>query len=102
VTGTINFGGESITHGIMTKLKVSKQEASKLKGEYGLDAGKNQSEILSAISTDLKFLTSEIQKIIRYFEERSKDQSVKVKQIIILGDGANLPGFTNSLTSQLR
>jgi type IV pilus assembly protein PilM len=102
VTGTVKFGGETITENIMSKFGVSYAEAYKIKSVYGLDPGKKQEEIHGALLDSLKFLVSEIQKIIRYFEEREKDQKVKVQQIIILGGGANLPGFSTYLTSELR
>jgi type IV pilus assembly protein PilM len=102
VTGTIKFGGESLTEGIMKGLNMSYEEASHAKNLYGLEAGEHQSKILSAITDNLNFLSSEIKKIIRYFEDRDKDQNAKVGQIIILGGGANLPGFSTYLTSELR
>jgi len=102
VTGTIKFGGETLTQNIMEKFDVSYEEAAKKKRSYGLDAGPDQGKMVSAVSASLQFLSSEIKKIIRYYEERDKNQKVEVKQIIILGGGANLPGFSTYLTSELR
>jgi type IV pilus assembly protein PilM len=102
VTGTIKFGGETITDNIMNKFGVSYSEAYKIKSVYGLDPSKKQNEMINALSGSLQYLTSEIQKITRYFEERDKDQNVKVEQIVLLGGGANLPGFSTYLTSALR
>jgi Tfp pilus assembly PilM family ATPase len=73
-----------------------------MKGEYGLDPGKEQTKMVSALADSLKFLSNEIVKIIHYFEERDKGQDVKIEQIIVLGGGANLPGFSTYLTSELR
>jgi type IV pilus assembly protein PilM len=102
VTGTIKFGGEALTESIMRDLNMSYEEASRTKNLYGLEPGEHQSKILSAITENLNFLSGEIKKIIRYFEDRDKDQNAKVGQIIILGGGANLPGFSTYLTSELR
>lgn len=102
VTGTIKFGGETLTEAIKTKFGVSNEEARNIKRSYGLDPGERQTEIVSALSVPLNFLLSEIKKIIRYFEERDKSENVNVEQIIILGGGANLPGISTYLTSQLR
>lgn len=102
VTGTIKFGGETLTESIMKGLNISYEEASHKKTQYGLEAGEHQSKILSAITDNLNFLSGEIKKIIRYFEERNQDPKDKVGQIVILGGGANLPGFSTYLTSELR
>jgi type IV pilus assembly protein PilM len=102
VTGTIKFGGETLTEAIKNKFGVSTEEARNIKRSYGLDPGEKQAEIVGALAGTLNFLVSEIKKIIRYFEERDKDENAKVQQIIILGGGANLPGFSTYLTSELR
>jgi type IV pilus assembly protein PilM len=102
VTGTIKFGGETITEAVMNKFGINYHEARELKTANGIDPGDKQAEIISALSQSLEMLTSEIKKVIQYFEERGKDQNVKVQQIIMLGGGANLPGFSTYLTSQLR
>lgn len=102
VTGTIKFGGETLTQNIIDKFKVSYEEAAKMKSTRGIDPGPGQGKMVSALSKSLQFLASEIKKIIRYYEERDKDQQAKVGQIILLGGGANLPGFSTYLTSELR
>jgi type IV pilus assembly protein PilM len=102
VTGTIKFGGETLTEAIRNKFNIDYKEASQLKRSYGLDPGDKQAQIVSALAPPLNFLVGEIKKIIRFFEERDKDQNTKVGQIIILGGGANLPGFSTYLTSELR
>ncbi len=102
ITGTIKFGGDTITQSLMNEMGASYNEARSLKTDHGLDAGEKQAQILKALSKDLDFFISEIKKITNYFEERDKDQNVKVEQVIILGGGANLPGISTYLTSELR
>jgi type IV pilus assembly protein PilM len=102
VTGTIKFGGDTITQAIMRRFNLSQDEALNLKKKHGLDFSDKQGEIVSALAPSLNFLATEIKKIIRYFEERDKDQTTKIDQIIILGGGANMPGFSTFLTSELR
>jgi Tfp pilus assembly PilM family ATPase len=102
VTGTVEFGGETLTRNIAEKLGMSIAQAAELKETHGLDPGHEQSKIVNALAQSLEYLSAEIQKIIRYYEERDKSQKVKVGQIIILGGGANLPGFSTYLTSELR
>jgi type IV pilus assembly protein PilM len=102
VTGTIKFGGEELTKSIMAKLNISYEEAAKMKRTHGVDPGEKQPEMVSALAQNLQFLASEIKKISRYYEERDKDRSVKVEQVVILGGGANLPGLATYMTSELR
>jgi Tfp pilus assembly PilM family ATPase len=47
-------------------------------------------------------LAAEIKKISRYYEERDKNRAAKVDQLVILGGGANLPGLSTYMTSELR
>jgi type IV pilus assembly protein PilM len=102
VTGSAKFGGETITENIMNKFSVSYAEAYKIKSVYGLDPGRKQKDIVDALAPSLQALTNEIKKIIKYYEERDKAQNIKVGQLIIVGGGANLPGFSTYLTSELR
>jgi type IV pilus assembly protein PilM len=102
VTGTIKFGGEELTKSIMAKLNLPYEEAAKLKRTYGVDPGEKQAEMVSALAQNLQFLASEIKKISRYYEERDKNRNVKVEQVVILGGGANLPGLSTYMTSELR
>jgi type IV pilus assembly protein PilM len=102
VTGTIKFGGEELTKSLMTKLNLSYEEAAKMKRTYGVDPGEKQPEMVSALAPNLQFLAAEIKKISRYYEERDKNRNVKVEQVVILGGGANLPGLSTYMTSELR
>lgn len=100
VTGTIKFGGNTITQALMESMNLTEPQANTIKSKYGLELSKKQAEITEALNIPLKALTNDIKKIIRYFEDREKDE--QVGQIIILGGGANLPGFSTYLTSALR
>lgn len=100
VTGTIKFGGNTITEALMSSMNLNEHQAVVIKSKYGVEASKKQAEIMEALDVPLKSLANDIKKIVRYFEDREKDE--KVEQIIILGGGANLPGFSTYLTSVLR
>jgi type IV pilus assembly protein PilM len=101
VTGTADCGSESMTHLIATKLNVSNTQAHTIKTRYGLEPSKKQAEILNAIKPELDKLVAEIKKMIRYYEDRSSDDT-QLGQIILLGGGANLPGLSTYLTDQIR
>lgn len=102
VTGTVKFGGNTITKALMNSMGLTEVQANTVKSRYGLEVSKKQKEIMEALDVPLKNLTTEIRKIIRYYEDRGKSDESKVEQIIILGGGANLPGFSTYLTSSLR
>jgi type IV pilus assembly protein PilM len=102
VTGTVKFGGNTITKAIMNHMGLSEVQANTIKSRYGLEVSKKQKEIMEALDVPLRNLTTEIRKIIRYYEDRVKSEESKVEQVIILGGGANLPGFSTYLTSSLR
>lgn len=102
VTGTVKFGGNSVTKALMNSMGLSEVQANTVKSRYGLEVSKKQKEIMEALDVPLRNLTTEIRKIIRYYEDRGRSDESKVEQIIILGGGANLPGFATYLTSSLR
>lgn len=102
VTGTVKFGGNTLTKSLMDSMSLTELQANTVKSKYGLDLSKKQAEISKALEVPLRSLTTEIRKIIRYFEDRGNEQNSKVEQIIILGGGGNLPGFSSYITNALR
>jgi type IV pilus assembly protein PilM len=101
VTGTVPGGGDNFTDLISKKLDVSQQVAYTIKTKYGLGVSKKQKEIQDALSPILDSLTKELKKMIRYYEDRSGGEG-KIGQVITMGGGANLPGLSEHLTSELR
>jgi type IV pilus assembly protein PilM len=101
ITGTADCGSEDITLSIAKKLGVSQTQAHTIKTRYGIEPSKKQAEILDAIRPELDKLTTEIRKMIRYYNERATEENT-IGQIIILGGGANLPGLSTYLTDQVR
>jgi type IV pilus assembly protein PilM len=101
VTGTVAGGGENFTDLIEKKLDVSKQVAHTIKTKYGLSVSKKQHEIETALNPILTSLVKEIKKMVRYYNDRT-DNKKKIDQIITMGGGANMPGLSEFLTSELR
>ncbi|PID32481.1 pilus assembly protein PilM [Candidatus Saccharibacteria bacterium] len=101
VTGTALGGGDSFTAAIADALKVSRQEAHIIKTKYGLGVSKKQEQIISATKPILDALIKELRRIIRYYEERSGADE-KIDQVVTMGGGANMPGLSDYLTSNLR
>ncbi len=101
VTGTVGGGGDNFTANIAQKLHVTPSEALVIKTKYGLDHSKKQPEIYEALRPILAQLLKEIRRMIRYYEERTGTQK-KIKQVVSLGGGANMPGLNDYLTDALR
>lgn len=101
VTGTADWGGETLTREISSALKVNDRQAYTIKTRYGLNPGKKQTDIMKALEAVLERLMNEIRRMTRFYSERSTDKH-QIEQIIILGGGANLPGMSTYLTDKLR
>lgn len=101
VTGTVAGGGDNFTELIAKKLDVSSQVAHTIKTKYGLSVSKKQKDIQDALKPILSSLTREIRKMVRYYDERTGSEG-KIGQIITMGGGANMPGLSEYITSELR
>ncbi len=101
VTGTVGGGGDNFTERIADALKVSTQEAYIIKTKYGLSFSKKQKEITTALTPTLEQLIKEVRRMIRYYEERYGADR-KIRQIVTMGGGANMPGLSDYMTNALR
>ena len=101
VTGTVPRGGDMFTEAIAKALGVSDEEAHIIKTKYGMSKSKKQAEIMQALKPSVDQMAKEIQRMIRYHEERSMSEQ-KIGQIIAMGGGANLPGLSDYLTNVIR
>ena len=101
VTGSVAFGGDNVTEMIARALRISNQEALKMKSEHGLNKSDAQKRILAAMEPSLAVLLKEIRRTMRYYEQRYQKES-PISQVITMGGGANMPGLADYLTAQLR
>lgn len=101
ITGTIPAGSDIFTNLIAHGLKINRAEALVIKTKYGIGKSKKQKEILEILKPELEQIVREVRRVVRYYEDRSTDES-KVGQIITMGGGANLPGLSGYLTDVLR
>ncbi|TXG76875.1 pilus assembly protein PilM [Patescibacteria group bacterium] len=100
VTGGIAVGGNTLTLAIAKKLSVTLENAHQLKVINGLNAGPRQQKIISALNPSLERIATEIEKIIRYYNERINDDR-KLEQLLIVGSGSNVPGIGEFFTNRL-
>ncbi len=101
VVTMVDGGGRSFTQQIAKHYDVPQKVAEGLKFKYGLGVGKYQAGMREALTPPLSVLIKEIQKIMRFYEERSGPQG-GVQQIITTGGGANMPGLSDYLIDTLR
>lgn len=100
-TGTVTGGGQVFTNSIKAKLKVTDDEAGLIKTKYGLGVSRHQQEIKDVLEPTLAQIVKEIQRMIRYYDERYGPKR-PIQQIITLGGGANMPGLSEYLTNAMR
>jgi type IV pilus assembly protein PilM len=101
VTGTVQSGGEIFTNNIKSQLGVTPDAAALIKTRYGLGVSKKQREIKQALDPVLGQIVKEIQRMLRYYEERYGTDR-PINQVITLGGGANMPGLSEYFTEALR
>ena len=100
VTGGVPIGGNTFTINIAKKLEVELENAHQLKIFNGLNAGPRQEKIRSAVEPSLKQILTETRKVIRYYNERIRDDR-KIEQLLIVGGGSNMPGIGDYFTNEL-
>lgn len=100
VTGGIAIGGNTFTLDISTKLGVTLEKAHQLKVLNGLTPSPKQKEVKTALEPNLKRVTAEVKKIIRYYSERVTDAR-KIEQVVIVGGGSNIPGLGDYFTDSI-
>ena len=105
VTGGTTVGGHTFTLSIAKHLGVTLENAHQLKVLNGLNPGPRQKKMSTALEPNLKQITSETRRVIRYYNERIAN-GVKIEQLLIVGGGSNVPGigeyFTNDLLMPAR
>lgn len=100
VTGGVSVGGNTFTIDISKKLKVPLETAHQLKVLNGINIGPRQEKIRDALEPNLKKISDEIKKIIRYYNERLTDGK-KIEQVLVVGGGSNVPGIGDYFTDSI-
>ena len=101
VSGTVACGSEQLVEAIIHELKVTYSEAALIRSKYGLGFNKKQKQIQTALAPSLNLLLKELKRTIRYYEEHTAGKRI-IAQVVVLGEGANMPGLTDFLTDNLR
>jgi len=104
---TISVFSQTITEEISRLLKVSREEAEKLKTEYGLVEKKNNINLVRStqiIRSVLKELANQIKKYLNFYKEHSSEKELgegKMEKILFCGGGAKLKGLVEFMSNEL-
>lgn len=100
VTGGLAIGGNTLTLDISKALNIPLEQAHQLKVLSGINTGEKQRKITKAVTPSLQKITSEVKKIMRYYDERVPGAR-KIEQVLIIGGGSNMPGIGEYFTENL-
>jgi type IV pilus assembly protein PilM len=104
-TSTIDIGGIMLTNTIQKSFNVSKEEADKMKKEFGLQRNVANQEIFPVLLNSVSILRDEISKHFLYWHthknEEGKDNP-PIKRIILCGGDSNLIGLADYFSISLK
>lgn len=101
VNSTIQGGSDTITDMVAKKMSITAAEANALKNKSGLGYSDDLRQIVPAVKPILDNLVREIQRIVRYYDDRTGRQH-KINQVITTGGGATLKGLNEYLSGELK
>ncbi len=99
-----NFGGEAITHNISRALKVSMEEAEKIKIAQGLNRSAANKDLFFALIAVLSALKDEINHRYLYWQRDRDDRATfpyPLRRLVLCGGQATLGGLVEYIGSQL-
>lgn len=102
VATSVNSGGDDMTNLISKYLRLTTPQADQLKTEFGISYSDRQQRIVDAIKPQLENLVHEIEKSIRYHDEKAAKSSSRISQIVTVGNGSVMPGLNQYLSRELR
>lgn len=95
----IPLGGLAMNRSIATEFGFSASQAEEYKKVYGLDESNFGGKIRVAIEPILMSMITEIKKALSFYADKYKDEH-PVKQIILTGGTARLPGIVSVFVAQ--
>ena len=101
VNSTVQGGSNTMINSIAKSLKLSREEAYRVKNEEGLKLSGHLRDIGKAVKPTVDNLVHEIHKIMRYYDDRVAAGGRKISQAVTTGGGANMPGLDDYLAKEL-
>lgn len=99
-TSSIPFSSIGITDVIASQMKITREEAEKIKANQGIEHDSENDPVFNSVRPFLENLSTEIEKTIDFYNNLSKNPA-EINKIIISGGGANLKGLTTYLAERL-
>ncbi|MBN1662628.1 MAG: type IV pilus assembly protein PilM [Deltaproteobacteria bacterium] len=94
-----NLGGNAVTEAIQEKFGVSFEEAERMKVEGTADDKMSEKEFRDSLLSYAEVICLEIERSVDYF--RSTSGGEDIKQVLLSGGGAKIPGIAVDLTQRL-
>lgn len=95
---SLELAGESITEKLAQKMKISHEEAEKIKRKNGLDPQKNGGEALLIIQAVIQPIIDEIERAVNFYENSS---GRSIDEIILCGGSAKMPKLREYLSDNV-
>lgn len=103
-TSTVPVGGGSLTDAIAKNMKVSYEEAEKIKREKGISGSSTSEDLSMALMSTISAVRDEVSKHQSYWQMHTDDYGKKrpeIQKIYLCGGDSNLAGFAEYLSSGL-
>lgn len=91
LTRSIPTGVEAIVKAAMQNLNVDEKQADQFVFKFGLSKEKLEGQVFTAISGTVDMLATELEKSIKFFEQRYTGQ--KISRIVVSGGASVIPEF---------
>lgn len=105
IGGTLLFsqslvtGSDALTEAIASDFGLEMQQAEEYKRSYGLDSNQLEGKIAKSLTPIMNVIVSEAVKTLDFF--KSRFQKSVPRRLLLVGDGAKLPGIMNFMATEL-
>lgn len=105
IGGTLLFsqslvtGSDALTEAIASDFGLEMQQAEEYKRSYGLDPNQLEGKIANSLKPIMNVIVSEAVKTLDFF--KSRFQKSVPRRLLLVGDGAKLPGIMNFMATEL-
>jgi type IV pilus assembly protein PilM len=100
LTDTIALGGDNLTTQLVSDLGITREQANEIKARFGLGKSSLQPKIEASLKKPLTSITTEIKRVIKFYQDRGHDQRA-VAAVILTGGTASMPGLVEYMAAEL-
>lgn len=92
-------GSDALTEALASDFGLEMQQAEEYKRSYGLDETQLEGKIAASLKPIMQVIVSELNKTLDFF--RSRFEKSTPRRLLLVGDGAKLPGILTYMASEL-